>query len=423
MLISVAFRYAGIALQFLILVVVARGTSVADYGRYLFVLSAVLPTYFVVGLGASEAFVREAPARGAGEHGETRRMAGSVLLVMMATLVLVTGAVVATIVLQPGTAKDATTGWFMLAFFAGNGIMFNAAQLLLGAGRNRLAAFFFYPAVNLSLLASSVPYVLLAPAPVFAGIAVWTSVGALAAAAVSLACVIVLVRPARPSLAYMRLLVGTGVRLALARALYAIGLWLPTFMAGLLLSKVDAGYLGTAGRLAVAVAAVTAAVRFAIRPAIVRAYAGDDMEAIKRICGTAATATLALVLVSLAGNLLVGRLVIGFALGTELASAAPLLSILLVGIAIEAFAGPIDEVMKMTGNDTRLLGMFAVAVPMLALALWFASHVGVVAMAVAQVVYTTLLFCGMILAVHRSLGIWLHPILPIWRCPTPQHDQ
>ena len=50
MLLTVIFRYAGIALQFVILMAIARALTPHDYGQYLFALSAVLPTYFLLGL-------------------------------------------------------------------------------------------------------------------------------------------------------------------------------------------------------------------------------------------------------------------------------------------------------------------------------------------------------------------------------------
>jgi len=59
---TVALRYGGIALQFVILMILARHLRPDEYGRYMLVLSAVLPTYFLLGLGISETFVREAPA-------------------------------------------------------------------------------------------------------------------------------------------------------------------------------------------------------------------------------------------------------------------------------------------------------------------------------------------------------------------------
>lgn len=416
MLLTIVFRYAGIALQFLILMAVARTLTPHDYGQYLFVLSAVLPTYFLLGFGASETFVREAPKLAErGERSEVSALAGATLTVAAGSALLIGAIGGAAIALLPLKPELAGVLRFMLVFFIANGLMFNCAQILLGNGYDKLGAFFFYPALNISLLLSSIPYALLAARPSFGGLAAFTSIGSSLAALAGLAITIAKVRPMRPAAGTMRHLTGAGIKLAAARALYAIGLWLPTFLAGVLLSPVQAGYLGTAGRLAVAVAAVTAAVRFAVRPAIVRAFARQDHEEIRRICGSLAAATFGMACLALAANMLLGRSLVTLVFGPHFAPVAPLLSILLVAIAAESFGGPVDEVLKMTGNENRILTIFGVAVAALAGALFGASRFGVTAMASTQAVYSIAVFGAMIVSVHSSLGIWLHPILPRFR--------
>lgn len=424
MVLTVVFRYGGIALQFLILLILARHLNPDDYGRYMLVLSAVLPTYFLLGFGVSETFVRDAPKLAdPGDSTQLGVLVGATLAVAIGTAVaiaLVGGLLVWLLPLDTATKGVVA---FVLAFFVANGLMFNGAQLLLGAGSQTLGAFFFYPAVNLSLTLSVVPYVVFATAPTFEGVAMATSLAALLIAVLALVLVTWRVRPRwpRPPVAWH--LVRVGVRLSAARALYAAGIWLPTFIAGVVLSPTQAGYLGTAGRLAVAVGAVTAAVRFAIRPSIVRAFERQDRYAIKILCGQVATMTLSFACLALVASGLAGHRVISMAFGAGFAAAAPLLTILLVAIAIEAYAGPVDEVLKMTGQENRVLAIFCIAVPTAAVALWGAAHSGVVAMAWVQVAYTLVVFGGMLVVVRRQWRIWLHPILPDFLTSRVRHRQ
>ncbi|AKS35417.1 lipopolysaccharide biosynthesis protein [Mycolicibacterium goodii] len=409
MLLTVALRYSGIVLQFVILLVLARRLDADDYGRYMLVLSAVLPTYFLLGFGISEAFVREAPKLV--RHGDIRPagpLAGATVLAAVAGAGIVAVLGFALARLWPGDV-DVTVIAFMTSFFVANGLMFNAAQMLLGCGFQNLGAFFFYPAVNLSLALSAVPYVVVATHPTFGGVALATSAASLAVAALAVGVVLRRVKPNRPDLGLIRRMTRIGIRLSAARALYGLGLWLPTFIAGVVVSPVEAGYLGTAGRLAVAVGAVTAAVRFAVRPTIVRAAEQQDRDGIKSICGRLATVTLGIAGVALVISAVFGRPLIELAFGPDFAAAAPLLTILLIAVAIEAFAGPVDEVLKMTGHENWVLTIFGVVLPVMLVALLVAARHGVIAMAWVQVGYTLAIFGAMVAVVRWKWGMWLHP--------------
>ena len=97
--------------------------------------------------------------------------------------------------------------------------------------------------------------------------------------------------------------------------------------------------------------------------------------------------------------------------GTGFGPAAPLLTILLVAEAIEAFAGPVDEVLKMTGHENWVLAIFCTVLPVTVVALLVAARHGVIAMAWVQVGYTLAVFAAMIAVVRWKWGIWLHPMV------------
>lgn len=413
MLVTVALRYGAIGVQFVVLAILARHLSVDDYGRYMLVLGAVWSAYTLLGFGVSETFVREAPKRiQRNQQDQVAQLAGSALTVAILSAVLVGLLGAFCLWLFPLEESTATLLAFILAFLVAHGLVFNAAQLLLGIGDEQLGSFFYYPAINVSLLLTSVPYVVLAETPTFLGVATVTSLAGLAVAGISIALAVARTRPIVPKLASISLLVRVGIRLSISRALGYIGIWLPTFLAGVLLAPAQAGFLGTANRLAFAVGAVTAAVRFAVRPAIARAFDSDDARSIKQVCGRLASATFAVACIALFISVIGGEFILGIAFGPDLTPAAPLWTILLVGIAFEAFFGPVDEVLKMTGNEGRVLAVLAVAVAGTAVAVLLLAPRGVTAIAWVQVAYAVAIFGTMVVMVRSALGIWLHPLLP-----------
>lgn len=414
MLLTVALRYGSIAIQFVLLAILARQLSGDDYGRYMLVLGAVWSTYTILGLGASETFVREAPKEL--QRNCTHRVSvlcGGTLFVAASNAVLIGAAGAISVWIWAPDVVTLTQVLFTVAFVISNGLVFNAAQMLLGSGSEALGSFFYYPAMNASLLVSTIPYVLLAHSPSFRGVAIVTSTASAITAIVSLLLVVRRNRPRWASATQLFQLVRIGIRLSIARALNYVGAWMPTFFAGVLLAPVDAGYLGTAARMAVAVGAVTAAVRFAVRPAIVRAFDRGDTASIKQTCGRVASVAFALACAALLVSFLAGDDIVGIAFGTDLTPAASLLTILLVGTAFEALCGPVDEVLKMTGSEKSVLALLVIIVAVCAGAIVAVAPLGVEAMAWVQVGYSVTAFGSMILIVRRQLGIWLHPVLPV----------
>jgi O-antigen/teichoic acid export membrane protein len=413
MLVTVALRYGSIAIQFVVLAILARHLTIEDYGRYMLVLGAVWASYTLLGLGASETFVREAPKRiQSGHRDDVATLAGGTLTVALGTaalLALVGGLLLWLLGLD---SRTTTLVAFILAFVIANGVVFNVAQILLGGGFQALGSFFFYPAVNVTLLVSSVPYVILAKHPSFEGVAVATSSAGLLMAAISLLLVVYRIHPVRATAATVFQLARIGIKLACARALAYVGVWLPTFLAGVILAPVDAGYLGTASRLAAAVAAMTASVRFAVRPAIVRAFDRGDHDEIKETCGRLATVIFSIACLGLAISVIAGQSIFRIAFGPKLESAAPLLTILLVGVAWEAFCGPVDEVLKMTGHENRVLSVLVIGLTSAALAMLLVASLGVSALACVQAGYSIVVFSTMAVIARRKLGIWIRPITP-----------
>jgi O-antigen/teichoic acid export membrane protein len=210
----------------------------------------------------------------------------------------------------------------------------------------------------------------------------------------------------------MQHMAGIGIRLASTRTLRQVGSFMPTSIAGATVGPAPAGYLGLATRTALLAAVPTQTLRFAARPAIVRAYAQGDFQAIKMISGRPAGAAVGIALIAVIISAFAGEKVVSFAFGPNLAPAAPLMTVILLGVAIDAFGGVADEVLKMAGHERIVLIILSICVVVELLALIVASRFGVLAMAWVVTGYFASVSAATAIAVRIKLGVWLRPVVP-----------
>lgn len=408
MLIAVSLRYAGLLLQFAVLAVLAQRLPPDDYGTYVLVLGVVLPTYFLVGLGASEWFVRDVPQLGSRDRdGLIGALAGAVLVAVLISCVVAAAGVA---VLVTVTKLDPPALVFAGVMLISAGLMFNGAQLLLGAGAPRLGAFFFYPALNIAIAASVIPVVLVGAQPTFAHVALAAGFAAAIGGVIAVLAALRVCGVGTPDLRQLIVHGPLGLRLAGTRAAYSLGLWMPTLVAGLVLSTAQAGEIGTAGRIAVAVSAVTAAFRFMVRPTFARAGSAGDLAEIGRLCGRLSSTAAVLAGLALVASIAFGEPVLAWMFGSGLSELPMLLSILLVGVLVEALLGPADEVLKMLGFESTLLKAYCAMLPLQLAALVLAGRVaGMEGLALAQVGYYAGVSLAVLLLVRSKVGLWIGP--------------
>ncbi len=115
---------------------------------------------------------------------------------------------------------------------------------------------------------------------------------------------------------------------------------------------------------------------------------------------------------ALIGNLVFGEHLIGLFFGDELKGAAPLLSILLISVIMEAVFGPVDEILKM-GGFQRVVGKiyFAGIIAFVLLSIVLVS-LGTYWLAWLQVAYVSAIFVAMNVVLYRHYGFLLHPRWP-----------
>lgn len=409
-LFPILFRYSSLILQFLVVILVTRKLGREEAGVYFEVFGIINASYFLFGLGLPDGLVRfVAHADATDKASEIRSMIGracvatvpSTVVMLMIGLVfglwfesaLVTRVVVA-----------ATAAWWVCY-----GVTFFASQILVATGRASLGAFFFYPAMNIALFVTSVPYLVFAMQPQLDLTLMAAVAGGLLCAVAAIVCAVAAtlsypVSTARvPIGAAFRLGASIGVSRVLQSCLYWIPVWAVGFWQGL----AAAALFATASRLNVAVAAVMAAIRFTIRPSIVRLAARDDWDGIGREGRRTATLATAIAIVGIVGTTTIGPSVISLVFGDDYRGAAWVLAILMIGTLGECVGGAVDEVLKMTGQNGFVLRLLGTAVVVEVLLVMASAGLGVSAAASAQALVFVVMYGTMLWVVKRHKGTWV----------------
>lgn len=381
--IPVIFRYCSMVLQFVTFIFVTRRLSVHDTGIYYEVFGLVNTTYFLAGLGLPDGLVKwVSHADATGGAAEVRPLvrrtgwATGGFTIFFAAI----GVLICLHRLPPGLTL-LTAGWWICY-----SVVFYGSQALVSLGNTSWGAFYFYPATSIVLFVTSVPYLLFAHNPTIEGTLVATLIGAFACGVAALTSVAMNLKRFAPSLASVSLrpVLRLGIFIGAGRVLQTSLYWIPVWAIGFVGGASSAGPLAIASRLAVATAAVMAAIRFTIRPAIVRNAAQNDWESIALESRQLATIASLLTVAALIGAVTAGPWIIRIIFGSHYGGAAMLLAVLLIGVMGECIGGPVDEILKMTGRAEMVMGTLAGAGVCEAGLVWAVTRYGGIAMAAVQ---------------------------------------
>lgn len=415
MIITILLRYLGTIAQFIVLASISRSLAVDEYGLYLLCIGVTFSFYCLVGGGASEGAIIDISSKLAvNSMADVSKLVMPVLAASTASISIIAMACIVMILFLPMSSDGISAVVFTCVFISANGVAFNISQILMGLGRKRLGAFFYYPAINLSLLIFTVPVALLNDNVRFSTIVMMSSLGGLvvATAAVILCMIDTRINLLRISFKDVGKSIASGAGLTAVRMLHVSSFWIPTMVCGLVLDTSQAGIMGTAGRLAIAVSAVIAAVRFFIRPAMCKALALNRLNELNVAMRSIAFFTTSISFFALFANLLFGEVLIVLFFGDEMREASSILNILLIGVCAESVFGPIDEFLKVAGYKHAVVLIYRIAVPIfLGLCLIFA-HIGLVSVAWIQVFFVFSIFLIMNLKVKRNFGFYVYPNIP-----------
>lgn len=408
----IASRYGAIVIQFLIVIIVARNLDLHEAGLYFVAFGTVATTFTLAGLGMPDGMVKVVANAIATKNCNSVRPSISRAAAITIASSAAVGLVAALFAMAIGFDASFVTAvacWWLLYC-----LVFFLSQILVSLHRPASGTFFAYTAINIAYVFTLVPYLALTQSPTAVG-AIWAGVAGSFIAAVA-ACIWAL----KSLSAFSRSDSDTaeegmfrlGASLAASRFLQASLAWIPVWTTAYFLGAEQAAVYSAAGRLMVAVTAVVASLRFAVRPEIIRSAANNDWRSIERLgrvisLGSTALAVLALLAVAILGNF-----IIPIVFGPDYVRAVPILLILLIGAVGEGIGGPVDEVLKMTGHQTFVLLTLVVAACCTLLLSAVLSGGGAIVVAAAP----AFTFCGMymcqIIYLYRQTGVLIAPLKP-----------
>ncbi|MET1085089.1 MAG: hypothetical protein ABWY12_18915 [Burkholderiales bacterium] len=419
-LVPIVTRYGSVAVQLLVVTVVAQKLDAVGTAQYFTLMGWVLTSYFWVGAGLPDGAVKEVPALVAlGHHDEAARVIRRTLAVGFGTIPIGFLASVGfgyQVSHQWGAAFGVGLWWSSYA------AIFISAQILVAAGSPALGSAIFYGAANLGQLCVTIPAVLLLPKVGTADVLTLTGLGTALTAAAS---VVVVVRVSRRSIAlvgtshgnfhplpedHVRSALRSGAAIAVGRFVQAAIIWTPVWVAGVALNAESAADMGIASRLVSAVAGVIAAVRFSVRPEIAAAAAVGDWDGIERTGRRIAAAASALAVVAIVVTAGAGEFMIPMIFGDAHRGVAALTVILLFGTLGESFGGPVDETLKMSGDANFVLSAQTVVVAISAsLQFLSATYLGPETQAATYAFGFSALYAVLISKLSRARGVLLVP--------------
>jgi O-antigen/teichoic acid export membrane protein len=408
--IPILTRYASVFIQFCLVVVVTRSLGRDDAGQYFVIMGLVLATYFMAGAGLPDGMVRFAPALAATNRClEADRMLDKGFKLSLATIPLcaaIGGSIVA------AYTDSGVTGLLAGLWWASYGTIFVCAQLTVARRRSELGTAMFYSAASIGQLLISAPWILLLGLHRLDAVLLANVVGTSTSA---LVCMIIAsrmsVKASIPGES-LRDAWKQGLTIAIGRVIQSCLLWSPVWVVGFTLGPSDAALVGLASRLVSAIAAVLAAVRFAIRPKLAHDAAQQNWRAIERHASQIAFYTTALAICACIVAASTGNWLIALAFGGGFGGAGFVTALMLIGTVGESIGGPVDEVLKMAGHATDVL-IAQVAVLVVGVgAQFFAARLGGVdAMALIYSLMFVLLYLGLIARLWFLHGIVIVPKL------------
>ncbi len=405
-------RYSGALLQFAILAVIARILSQDDVGRFLVIAGVVQATMYVAGLGLPDGLVRTVPALNAAGHADrAEALLRSGLARSLLTLPV--GALLCgcAIFLYLGSWTTAAAAGLWWASYGG---IYVAGQIVVASGRASFGTAIYYSAGNIGQMVLAIPVILIARLSALDAVLISTALGTAVTAALSV--MFAWHFAVQGSVAHgalhqdVRAAWLQGVTIAASLVVSSCLLWLPVWVAGLVLSSSDAALVGLASRLLTVVVALSAALRFSMRPALASDAALGDWRAIQQRTSEVTIAAGIVAAAAVVLLLTVGPLAVSWAFGPQYRPVAAITAIMLAGAFCASI--PVDEVLRMSGQARAVLLVQTIALLLgtgvLGLAGWWG---GITVLAISY--SAVILFIALALNIYqwRVNGVSLLPKL------------
>lgn len=398
-------RYGSILIQFLVIAIVTRALDQADAGNYFVIMGIVWATCYAAGIGLPDGAVREVAAlRAVGQEAHAASTLRRCFLLSLATIPICAALAICVVAFYLGSWREAIVAGICWAAY---GAIFVSAQTIVANGSGQAGSFVLYSTANLGQLIITVPGIIAGHLQSLFAVLVAVALGTVSSASLALTAAWRSSRGPTDECSSVRQTWVVGLPLVSTRLLLTCLISSPVWIAAGVLGPSDAAIVALASRLAASVGAVTAAIRFSIRPVLARDSAIGDWPAIQDRASKVALFATALACVAIAAVLTVGRFAIPWFFGSAYEAAALMTALMLIGTVGESIGGPIDEVLKMSGNGRLVLWVISSAfvfgaVSQFAAATWG----GMTALVVCYSIITVLAYLSMVFSfwkLHRLL--------------------
>lgn len=361
-IIPILSRYGAIIVQFIVIALVTQSLPIQEVGVYFTLFGLVTTTSYFAGLGIPEGVVKKAPQlivnnkKKAANKLVSAALKISVLSVSIPLALCLVAFNFFNIDLE--LVLLGALWWFNYT------LTYTCGQLTTALGRPQVGSFIFYSLVNSFLLLILVPYLLLFSDHEMLGVLKVTVIASGLAALVSLCILILEIRSSwkeifsfsiqsfKPD--HLKSAWQIGLFIAGGRVVQSAIIWTPVWVASIAIDAEHSAKLALATRLAVAVGAVIAAIRFSVRPKLSAMIELNEWSQIETMSRKIAFFTSALAIFAIIASMAVGNYFITLIFGQEY-DIGLLLSIVLLAILGESIGGPVDEILKMDKQSNIVL--------------------------------------------------------------------
>ena len=406
--VSMAVRVAGVALGYVVQVLLSRLLGLHDYGLYAIALGWALVLVLPARMGFESSALRYSTIYL--EQGDAGRLRGfivtAIVTVVVSALVAATAMTFLAGRLSPALPRSALL-WGAASILP-LALLTVLSSIIRTSGRIFAAQFyeqFVRPAALILLVAGMILAGRTLTAPTALIITAASAAIALVALVLHLRKALAPAQGARPDFTHWQDWIGLSLPLLVIGVTQELLNQLEIILLGSLGSPQQAGLFAAAWRLASLAPFVLSSLGAVSGPLIASAFHRGDQAELQRIVRVSARLGLGSGVVGAALLLVLGRPLLGF-FGPEFPTAFPALAILLVGALANAFTGLVAYLLTLTGRQVPALVIFGGALVLsLVLNVTLIPRLGIVGAAIASASAVTAWNLIMWVYVRRTLGI------------------
>jgi len=333
----------------MLLALITKSLQPGDSGKYFVIFGSILSTYFICGIGATDGLIiLAAKLRHQGDRSNLERSLASAVVFSLATAVLFGVFFMPFIwIITDSVIISIFSGIWWISY----GIVYCMGQILIADERIKAGSFVFYASINVSSLiivgmcfVSRVDLRLSEVIIAFSISSIVAAFGSILYVQRNLRVFGAQIEPAS-----LKSSIKTGWVIAAGRIVQALILWMPIWTAAYFIGEAAAAEIGLASRLAFAVSAMLAAVKFSIRPRIAHYIVRRNWDVVSNIRRNVSKFSVTFVVIAMVLTVTIGQSVIPLIFGHSYSEVWLLLFIILLGALAESIAGPVDEMLKLSG--------------------------------------------------------------------------